>query len=245
MDNKIAVVAGGTGGIGEAICRRMCRDGYSVYIGYNKKEQRAKSLAAELQSKGGKSFPIQINVLNPEMVECVFKEIFEREKCIHALVNAIGINRESPALGMDDETWETVVNTNLTGAFRLCRAAAKYILLSGKGAIVMVSSISAHKGGRGQMNYAVSKAGLETLVRVLALETGKKGIRVNAVAPGVIETEMSQRIRAEFGRELIEAIALKRFGQREEIASAVSFLVSPESSYITGQVLSVDGGMGL
>jgi 3-oxoacyl-[acyl-carrier protein] reductase len=146
---------------------------------------------------------------------------------------------------MDDETWNKVIETNLSGAFRLCRAAGKFMLIHRWGRMINVSSISSFLGGRGQMNYAASKAGLEVMTRVLALELGRKGVLANCVAPGVIETKMSERIRQDHREPLLEAIAVRRFGLPEEIAEVVTFLASDASSYITGQVIRVDGGMGL
>ena len=148
-------------------------------------------------------------------------------------------------MGIEDEAWNRVMDVNLTGAFRLCRAAAKYMMLNRWGRIINVSSISSGFGGRGQVNYAASKAGLESMTRVLALELGRKGILANCVAPGVIETKMSERIRQSHERALVETIAVRRFGQPQDVAEVVAFIASDASAYVTGQVIRVDGGMGL
>jgi 3-oxoacyl-[acyl-carrier protein] reductase len=160
-------------------------------------------------------------------------------------VNCAAANEEAPAAGMEDAAWDRVRALNLDAAFRLCRAAAKYMVLGRRGRIVTFSSVSARRGGRGQVNYAASKAGVEAMTRVLALELGRKGVLVNCIAPGVIETPMSERVRREHGGALAEEIALRRFGRPEEVAACVVFLVSDAAGYITGQTIRVDGGMAL
>jgi 3-oxoacyl-[acyl-carrier protein] reductase len=202
-------------------------------------------MAEDICARGQQARSVHLDVLDADRVEQVCRDIFGREGRLDILVNCAAVNREAPAAGMDDEMWREVLGANLDGAFRLCRAVAKYMVPARSGRIVNVSSVSAVRGGRGQVNYAASKAGVEAMTRVLALELGRKGILVNCVAPGVIETEMSARIRNEHGEELLDAIALRRFGKPEEVAEVIGFLASDAASYITGQVIRVDGGMTL
>ncbi|HEY3319290.1 MAG TPA: 3-oxoacyl-ACP reductase FabG [Planctomycetota bacterium] len=237
---RVALVAGGTGGIGSAVVRKLSQRGLHVVIGW-----RSNSAEAERVSQGKNASAIRLDLNDPAMIESVCEAVYTRHGRLDVLVNCAAINREAPALGMDDETWQEVLRGNLDGAFRLCRSAAKFMLLGRWGRIVNLSSIVAHRGGRGQINYAAAKAGIEAMTRVLAAEIGRKGVLVNCVAPGVVETEMSKRIRDEHGDRLREEIALRRFATPEEIAEVVAFLVSEECSYITGQTLHADGGFSL
>jgi 3-oxoacyl-[acyl-carrier protein] reductase len=223
----------------------LAGSGCTVYVGYRGGTERGKAVAAEIRERGGSAKLAQIDVRDASLVKQVCAGVFDCEGSLDILVNAAAINLEAPTPGMDDETWREVLATNLDGAFHLCREAARFMVMGRWGRIVNISSISASRGGRGQANYAASKAGVESLTRVLALELGRKGVLANCVAPGVITTPMSERIRREHGEDIIPRIALNRFGTPEEVASVVNFLCSEEAGYITGQVIRVDGGLSL
>jgi len=227
------------------VARRLAADGIAVHAGFHRRQEAAERLAESIRAAGGRAEPVPLDLAEPDRPDAVCQSIFDREGRLDILVNCAALVRESPAAGMDDATWRVSLETNLDGAFRLCRAAAKYMVLARRGRIVNLSSIVASRGGRGQANYAAAKAGLEALTRVLAIELGRKGITVNAVAPGVIETPLTERIRADHGPALLETIALERFGQPEEVAALVSFLASEAAGYITGQIVRIDGGMSL
>jgi len=232
---RTALVAGGSGALGRAIVARLAADGIRVYAGYHRRPNAVPGATAM----------VRLELADRPGLTSVCEQLFATERRLDILVNAAGINREGPALSLSDEDWDQVLAVNLTGVFALCRAAAKFMLLGRSGCIVNVSSAAGRLGGRGQANYAASKAGVERLTRVLALELGRKGVRVNGVAPGIIESPLTARLRDAHHERLLEAIAVRHYGQPADVAGAVAFLVSAEAAYITGQVLAVDGGLGL
>lgn len=241
---RCALVVGGSGEIGSVIASQLAETGVVVCVGYAHHEERAVRTVEAIVQKGGRAEACSLDMNDAQNISEQCEALFERHGHLDILINAAAINREAPALGMEDADWQSVIDINLTGAFHLCRAAGKYMILGRWGRIINISSISAHYGGRGQINYAASKAGLERMTEVLALELGRKGITANNIAPGVIETAMSARIRQEHGDALRASIALQRYGSPSDIAAAACFLASEEAGYITGQTLRVDGGMG-
>ncbi|HEX5927495.1 MAG TPA: 3-oxoacyl-ACP reductase FabG [Baekduia sp.] len=222
-EGAVALVTGGTRGIGASIAQRLKADGYKV---------------ATLGRSGG---DVQADVADPAAVQAAFDEVRERFGPVLILVNNAGVTADGLAIRMPDEDWARVIDTNLNGAFNCTKRGLEDMLKARWGRIVNVSSISAQRGNSGQANYAASKAGLLGFTRVIAKEMGKRNITSNAVTPGFIETEMTAELPA---KELAAAIPAARIGQPEEVAAAVSFLVSDQAAYINGATLAVDGGLG-
>jgi 3-oxoacyl-[acyl-carrier protein] reductase len=243
MKQRVALIAGGSSGIGAAVAQRLAAEGIPVHIGFRTDQQSAETVAGEIRQNGGRASITRLDLCSEQEVDSVCTQIYESEGSLDIVVNAAAITTEEPLPAMSTDSWKKVVETNLDGCFLLCRAASKFMMLNRWGRIINLSSIAAHHGGRGQASYSVSKAGVESLSRVLALELGRKGILVNCVAPGVIETEMTERIRREHGEDLRRVIACRRFGTPNEVASVAVFLCSEAASYVNGQVIRVDGGM--
>ncbi|MDD2715526.1 MAG: 3-oxoacyl-ACP reductase FabG [Candidatus Wallbacteria bacterium] len=243
--DKIALVTGGGRGIGLAIARELAAQGADVAIAYLKEDDQAEAACELIRECGRRALKIRCDIRKEEDCGKAAEEVFQAFGKIDILVNNAGITREYSFVGMSSKEWQDVLDTNLTGTFNMSRAAAKFMVIQKSGKIINLSSVLAQKGGRGQANYIASKGGIESLTRALAVELAVKNITVNAVAPGVVETEMSREVLARNKEKIMEKILLKRLGSPEEVAKLVAFLSGPDSDYITGQVISIDGGFGI
>jgi 3-oxoacyl-[acyl-carrier protein] reductase len=243
--NQVALITGAARGIGRAIALQLAREGATIIINYKSSLESANQLIQEIQQEGGEAHIFQANVAEENDVRRLLR--FTEQKCrrLDVLVINAGTVRDQLAAAMSLNQWEEVIQTNLRGAFLCIREALPMMMRQKSGSIVLMSSISADRGGRGHVNYVASKGGLNAMTLSLAVELAPKGIRVNAVSPGVILTDMTQRIRNLANDEILEQIPLKRFGIPEEVAQAVCFLASNEASYITGEILHVTGGFGI
>jgi len=242
----IALVTGASRGIGQAIAERLASDyAARLFLVYRSRTEEAEAVAARCSTLGGEAEVHQADVSDPASALATFEACKARFGGLDVLVNNAGVTADGLTLAMKDEDWHRVLRTNLDSVFYLSRAVARPMMLQRHGRIINLSSVSARRPNRGQANYAASKGGLEAFTRALAVEMAPKGVTVNAVAPGVIETEMSQRIRDAAGAEIKRGIPMRRFGTPGDVAALVAFLAGADSAYITGQVIGVDGGVGL
>ena len=242
LEGKVAIVTGASGGIGKAIAMHLAAQGAAVVAAYRKNRQAADDLTGRIAEAGGQAISRQADVRDLAGMEKLAQEIIEKFNRIDILVNNAGVNRDELILTMSAEDWKDVLETNLTGAFNCTKAVAQQMMFQKSGRIINISSVAGERGGRGQTNYAASKGGLNAFTRAAAVELAPKKITVNAVAPGVIETDMSQEVLRRAKEIVMNHIPLKRLGLAEEIAGMVGFLASDAAAYITGQVLNVDGG---
>jgi 3-oxoacyl-[acyl-carrier protein] reductase len=236
LDGKIALVTGASRGIGKAIAAELARAGASVIVGYRSGSEGAEAVAMEI---GGRA--VQADVANPEDA----KRLIEEAGDLDILVNNAGLTRDTLLARMSDDDWRAVIDTNLGGAFNTCRAAVRGMMRRRSGSIVNISSIVGLRGNPGQTNYSASKAGIIGFTKALARELGSRGVRVNVVAPGYVSTRLTDVIADELKEQMLAATPLGRFGDPEDIAAAVRFLCSDEASFITGEVLLVDGGLAM
>ena len=243
LAGRVALVTGGGRGIGRACCQALARLGATVIINYRRSREAAEGLEKEIVGEGGGARAYQADVSDSAAVDAMFSFIAQEYRRLDILVNNAGIVQDTLLLSMTIQDWASVQATNLTGAFLCTRHAVEMMLRQGGGKIVNIASASADVGGRGQTNYAAAKGGLLAFSRAGAVELARKGIRINAVLPGIIETDMSLQVRQRASAKLLERIPARRFGRVEEVAALVAFLVSDASDYIVGQAIAVDGGL--
>lgn len=238
-----ALVTGGSRGIGKAIAKTLAREGFQVYLTYVSKADEAAAVAAEIEAAGGRARAFALNVGDSAAVEAFFKNEIKDKVFLSVLVNNAGITKDGLILRLKDEDWDKVIGVNLRGPFVCLREAAKIMTRQRAGRIVNIVSVVGQMGNASQANYSAAKAGLIGLTKAAAKELAARDITVNAVAPGFIQTDMTDALSEEIRALYLNQIPLKRFGQAEDVAEAVAFLASDKAAYVTGQVLAVNGGM--
>ena len=240
LDGKVALVTGASRGIGAAISRELGRAGARVAVNYRSGREAAEAIAGEV---GG--IAVGANVGDPSEAQALVEQVEAELGDVDALVNNAGVTRDTLIARMSDEDWDEVIDTNLRGAFNTCRAVSRKMLRRRSGAIVNLTSVVGLHGNPGQANYAASKAGIIGLTKALARELGTRGVRVNAVAPGYIDTELTNVLSEEIRGAILGNTPLGRLGEPEDVAAAVRFLLSDAAAFVTGEVLLVDGGLGM
>lgn len=242
---RVAVVTGGSRGIGRAICTALAEKGCCVVVNCQRGVQAAEETAALCREKGAQALVVQADVSAPEGCEALFAEVQKAFGRVDILVNNAGVTRDNLIMRLTEEDYDKVLNTNLKGAFLCCKAASRLMMRQRYGRIVNLSSVVGLRGNAGQTAYAASKAGVIGLTKSLAKELASRGVTANAVAPGYIATDMTAALPEAARADMVQQIPAARPGQPEEVARAVAFLADEQSSYITGQVLCVDGGMAM
>jgi|TARA_Y100000994_G_scaffold249053_1_gene258821 3-oxoacyl-[acyl-carrier protein] reductase len=245
LDGKKALVTGASRGIGKAIAIRLATEGVSVGVNYNASEQEAAKVVDEIQSLGGKAIILKGSVADSLEVQSLIQAAEDKLGGLDILVNNAGITKDNLIMRLPEEDWDQVIDTNLKGAFLCTKAALRSMVRQRSGRIINMSSVVAITGNAGQSNYTAAKAGLIGFTKTVAKEVASRGITVNAIAPGFIETQMVDAISSQLQQKILERIPLGYFGTPEDVAGVVAFLASEDARYVTGQVIGIDGGLSL
>lgn len=242
LENQIALITGASRGIGAAIAQTLGQQG-AVVIGTATSPAGAEKITAVLENAGITGKGVALDVNNAEQIELVLKEITEQFGSVSILVNNAGITKDTLMMRMSDEDWDNVISTNLSSVYRMSKAVLRPMMKARTGRIISISSVVGHMGNAGQANYAAAKAGMTGFSKSLAVEVGSRGITVNCVAPGFIETDMTAELPEDIKNQMLARIPLNRLGNVNEIAATVAFLASPSAAYISGETIHVNGGM--
>jgi len=243
LKGKTAIVTGASRGIGRAIAIKFARLGANVVVNYRKSEDAVKDVVKEIEALGVKALAIQADISSYDDAQNMMKKCIEEFGSLDILVNNAGITKDGLVMRMKEEDFDSVINTNLKGAFNCIRHVSSIMLKQRSGRIINISSVSGLTGNAGQVNYSSAKAGIIGMTKSVAREFGGRGVTCNAVAPGYIQTDMTDDLPDKAKDTIMSSIPLKRLGTPEDVANIVAFLASEEASYITGQVINVDGGM--
>lgn len=245
LEGRVALVTGGSRGIGRAVVEALAADGAKVAFVYNSSQEAAEEVVTAVKEAGGECLAIQADVRSKESADRIISDVVDSWGSVDILVNNAGIIRDGLLAMMDESDWQDVISTNLNSVFNFCQAVTRQMMSQRYGRIINMSSVAANVANPGQANYAASKGGVEGFTRCIATELARRNITVNAVAPGFIETDMTQAVVSAAGKEIKKKIPARRLGVPSDIANAVLFLAQEETSYVTGQTITVDGGLTL